>query len=819
MLLDEVSEADRRLLQAYFLAGSLADLEELLGLVGVSWGGRSRLGEAYKDASERLLDVVNHREFHDSKIVAIYLDGTAVGRRRNLRTVFWAVGLTADGQKVPLGVVEGKGESERIVSELLTGLARRMDLMGVLWVADGGKAITAAIEKLTNGRGVTQRCRVHVARNVAWTNLSRADRVRIGDEVRARLKRAWEQPDPQIARQMLEDVAVYLEGEGCKKAADSLRRSADLTLTTSNLGVTDPAVLAAVATTNAIESIHGVKRLLVRKKSWSPHRDSDRRAQPTADLTDRRRNFIAAVAFGERKWRRVDAPAREFERMSAAVVQMECERLELELGERRIAVRRLVEQDESIDMALDELGRVLKWAKRMEWTVELDHELQHAADPRLASWLQTNGYTAERDEQSSGPAKITRAPSAEAPVEAVSPVTGKPLEEIIRAAVGDELWLAVSLVAIEEAPDLLRVKADELAGIAAIDQARLAELRGLPEAARTWSDEHHLSATWRLLKRGVMRSLARLTGRQPAGQLPSRPELSWRDVVGEDWCRLFGNRAAQRILVEAVYTHGRGSASPPGWTPAPIETLESAEALTELDRLVAAMRDAGKAVAAGREIERRALFEQIGIRGPPEQPDLERPAASAGRDVFGLIDQHRPGLGPRRHRLLRAGEEAWRQTLAMADHNQLRELRDCLRATSWHTLRWAEAMTLVKAEELDQQQPLLRLARNEWTRGGHDAVADHGAHAAQKRWARTQADAARAHGCAIRDQVDQATADHDQAASQPGGLDRFLMESRFPVLESAIERQLRLNAREAAQDEIGSTRSAGVEVAAGVGHG
>ena len=53
-----------------------------------------------------------------------------------------ALGVTADGTKVPLGVVEGSTENASVVRHLITGLRDRgLDASeGILFVLDGAKA-------------------------------------------------------------------------------------------------------------------------------------------------------------------------------------------------------------------------------------------------------------------------------------------------------------------------------------------------------------------------------------------------------------------------------------------------------------------------------------------------------------------------------------------------------------------------------------------------------------------------------------------------------------------------------------------------------
>ncbi len=62
-------------------------------------------------------------------------------------TMIGALGVTAEGIKVPLGVVQGSTENATVVSELITSLRDRgLDASeGTLFVLDGGKALAKGV--------------------------------------------------------------------------------------------------------------------------------------------------------------------------------------------------------------------------------------------------------------------------------------------------------------------------------------------------------------------------------------------------------------------------------------------------------------------------------------------------------------------------------------------------------------------------------------------------------------------------------------------------------------------------------------------------
>ena len=79
-----------------------------------------------------------------------------------------ALGITADGTKVPLGLWEGSTENATIATALLADLqdcGLRFD-HPILCVLDGAKALAKAVRAVVGHRTPIQRCVRHKERNV-----------------------------------------------------------------------------------------------------------------------------------------------------------------------------------------------------------------------------------------------------------------------------------------------------------------------------------------------------------------------------------------------------------------------------------------------------------------------------------------------------------------------------------------------------------------------------------------------------------------------------------------------------------------------------
>jgi putative transposase len=210
--------------------------------------------------AERLTALLG-RPLGGHRWLIVFLDGFSMGEH----LLVGALGVTADGTKVPLGVVEGTTENTAVCTRLVTGLRDRgLDAeRGVLFVLDGGKALAAAVRNVFGGKALVQRCRRHKERNVL-DHLPEAERLLI----QRRLRAAWATQDAEQAQQELENLARGLARKR-PGAAASLREGLTETLTVNRLGVGSKLV-KTVESTNPVESmIEIVRDHAGRVKRWS----------------------------------------------------------------------------------------------------------------------------------------------------------------------------------------------------------------------------------------------------------------------------------------------------------------------------------------------------------------------------------------------------------------------------------------------------------------------------------------------------------------------------------------------------------------------
>jgi len=210
--------------------------------------------------AERLADL-HARRLDDERWLVVYLDGFSFADH----TLVGALGVTLDGTKVPLGVVEGSTENAAVCTRLVSDLAARgLDATrGILFVVDGGKAIAKAVDDVYGHLAVTQRCRIHKERNIL-DHLPDDER----PLVRRKLRQGWAKPTVAEARADLDALARSLARKR-PGAAASLREGLAETLTVNRLGVTGT-LLRTLASTNPVESmIEIVRDHAHRVKRWS----------------------------------------------------------------------------------------------------------------------------------------------------------------------------------------------------------------------------------------------------------------------------------------------------------------------------------------------------------------------------------------------------------------------------------------------------------------------------------------------------------------------------------------------------------------------
>lgn len=223
---------------------------------------QSSVSRRFVTATAERLAEFRSRPLDDQRWLIVFVDGFDFAGH----TMIGALGVTADGSKVPLGVVEGSTENATVVRHLVAGLRDRgLDASeGTLFVLDGAKALARAVRDVFGEQAVIARCRVHKERNVL-DHLPEAERL----WVRRKLRAAWANPNAVEAEAALTALANQLDKVN-PDAAASLREGLAETLTVTRLAVTG-ALLKTVMSTNPLESMIEIVRAHAHNvKRWQP---------------------------------------------------------------------------------------------------------------------------------------------------------------------------------------------------------------------------------------------------------------------------------------------------------------------------------------------------------------------------------------------------------------------------------------------------------------------------------------------------------------------------------------------------------------------
>ncbi len=246
---------------------------------------KAAVSRRFVTGTRRALDELLGRDLSELDAAVLMVDGVDFAGA----CCVVALVVTADGTKVPVGLRLGDTENKTVVTAMLADLVDRgLDASGgLLVVIDGAKALASAVGKVFGELAVVQRCQIHKRRNVK-EHLP----ARLRDDVDARLRGAFADPDPVAGLGKARRLAAELDGTH-PDAAASLHEGLEDMFTVRGLGI-DGTLARTLVCTNMIESMISICRTTSRNvKRWRDEGDM------------RRRWCAAGLLEAERKFRRL----------------------------------------------------------------------------------------------------------------------------------------------------------------------------------------------------------------------------------------------------------------------------------------------------------------------------------------------------------------------------------------------------------------------------------------------------------------------------------------------------------------------------------
>jgi len=209
----------------------------------------STVSRRYIRASSRKLKEIIERRLDWYDFVAVVLDGKSFGEDE----IIIAIGITIEGKKVILGIIQAATENHKVCRDFLNELidrGLRYD-RGLLCIIDGAKGLRKAINEVFGTYSVVQRCQWHKRENVV-SYLPKS----IQNQFRQKLQRAYNKETYEGAKKALRSIRSELQLIN-ESAIRSLDEGFEETLTIHRLGMHEE-LKRSFKTTNIIESVMAV---------------------------------------------------------------------------------------------------------------------------------------------------------------------------------------------------------------------------------------------------------------------------------------------------------------------------------------------------------------------------------------------------------------------------------------------------------------------------------------------------------------------------------------------------------------------------------
>lgn len=207
---------------------------------------RSSVSRRFIKSSARTLKDLLERRLDDRQWLVLVLDGKTFAKD----SIVIALGVTREGEKRILGMVQTATENKRVCSAFLRELVERgfTTPKGLLVILDGAKGLSSAVREVFGENVAIQRCQWHKRENVV-SYLAKSEQPLWRRKLSAAYAHASYADAKRAVQRLITELRVLNES-----AARSLEEGLEETLTLHKLNVL-PELGRSFRTTNLIESV------------------------------------------------------------------------------------------------------------------------------------------------------------------------------------------------------------------------------------------------------------------------------------------------------------------------------------------------------------------------------------------------------------------------------------------------------------------------------------------------------------------------------------------------------------------------------------
>ena len=259
--LKQLPEPTEQLINGVLLGLSMRDYSKVIDHLGEGFGmSKSSISRSFIDRTEEKLKEFESRSLESLQIIALFIDGKYLSKEQ----IIICMGVTLQGEKIPLGFVQTTTENSVPIKDMLTNLKERGLAWedGLLCVIDGSKGIRKAIEDSFGNKAIIQRCQWHKQENILKYIPEKEQ-----DAVKRKYQQSVNKESYKEARESLKDLKRDLEVINLS-AARSLEEGLEDILTLHRLGL-NVDFSKSFATTNCIENLNSqIGKYLNKVKYW-----------------------------------------------------------------------------------------------------------------------------------------------------------------------------------------------------------------------------------------------------------------------------------------------------------------------------------------------------------------------------------------------------------------------------------------------------------------------------------------------------------------------------------------------------------------------